>query len=189
MINHRDVSGLMVVWIAEWEEEMRSCENCGAELEPDDVNCPACIAALELQLHVDEARPKWSEKIDEYVCFHWLAQCQRRLMFPVDETEEIPYVAFDRARRRSSDRGATHAGRRKHGDDEVTVFAIMAAVLGRELQERGVFSIGRAASEVVTVHPAAIERYLADIRRLADVAAEARNSTSANSSQRCASWS
>jgi len=30
-----------------------------------------------------------------------------------------------------------------------------------------------AASEIVTVHPAAIERYLADIRRLADVAAEA----------------
>jgi hypothetical protein len=30
-----------------------------------------------------------------------------------------------------------------------------------------------AASEIVTVHPAAIERYLADIRRLAEVAAEA----------------
>jgi hypothetical protein len=30
-----------------------------------------------------------------------------------------------------------------------------------------------AASEIVTVHPVAIERYLADIRRLAEVAAEA----------------
>ncbi|MBV9560958.1 MAG: hypothetical protein JOY90_10955, partial [Bradyrhizobium sp.] len=46
-----------------------------------------------------------------------------------------------------------------------------------------------AASEIVTVHPAAIERYLADIRRLAEVAAEAANSTSPSSSQRCASWS
>ena len=30
-----------------------------------------------------------------------------------------------------------------------------------------------AASEIVTIHPAAIERYLADIKRLAEVAAEA----------------
>ena len=30
-----------------------------------------------------------------------------------------------------------------------------------------------AASEIVTVHPAAIERYLANIRRLAEVASEA----------------
>jgi hypothetical protein len=41
------------------------------------------------------------------------------------------------------------AGRRKHGDDEVTVFAIMAAILDRELQERAVFSIGRADCEAI----------------------------------------
>jgi hypothetical protein len=39
--------------------------------------------------------------------------------------------------------------RRKHGDDEVTVFAITAAMLDRELQERGVFSIGRADREAI----------------------------------------
>jgi hypothetical protein len=31
----------------------------------------------------------------------------------------------------------------------VTVFAIMAAILDRELQERGVFSIGRADCETI----------------------------------------
>ena len=52
-------------------------------------------------------------------------------------------------RRPSTDRGATHAGRRKHGDDELTVFAIMAAILDRELQERAVFAIGRADCEAI----------------------------------------
>lgn len=37
----------------------------------------------------------------------------------------------------------------KHGDDEVTVFAIMAAILDRELRERAVFSIGRADCEAI----------------------------------------
>jgi hypothetical protein len=67
-----------------------------------------------------------------------------------------------RARRRSTDRGATHAGRRRNGDDEVTVFAIMAAILDRELQERGVFSIGRADCEAI------IRRVVGDTAALAN---------------------
>jgi hypothetical protein len=70
-----------------------------------------------------------------------------------------------RARRRSTDRGATHAGRRKDGDDEVdevTVFAIMAAILDRELQERGFFSIGRAVCEAI------IRRVVGDTAALAN---------------------
>jgi hypothetical protein len=43
----------------------------------------------------------------------------------------------------------------------VTVFAITAAMLGRELQERGVFSIGRADWE-------AIIRIASDIAALAN---------------------
>jgi hypothetical protein len=55
----------------------------------------------------------------------------------------------------SPDRGATHAGRRKHGGNEVTVFVIMAAILDRELQERDVFSIGGADCEATSRNPAA----------------------------------
>jgi hypothetical protein len=51
-------------------------------------------------------------------------------------------------------------GRRKHGDDEVTVFA-NTAMLDQELQERGVFSIGRADWE-------AIIRIVSDIAALAN---------------------
>ena len=40
-------------------------------------------------------------------------------------------------------------GRRKHEDDEVTVFAMTGAMLDRELQERGVFSIGCADCEAI----------------------------------------
>jgi hypothetical protein len=58
--------------------------------------------------------------------------------------------------------GAAHAGRRKHGDDEVTVFAIMATILDRELQERGVFSIDRADCEAI------IRRVVGDTAALAN---------------------
>jgi hypothetical protein len=45
----------------------------------------------------------------------------------------------------------------------VTVFAIMAAILDRELQERGVFSIGRIDCEAI------IRRVVGDTAALADV--------------------
>jgi hypothetical protein len=44
----------------------------------------------------------------------------------------------------------------------VTVFAIMAAILDRELQERAVFSIGRADCEVI------IRRVVGDTAALAN---------------------
>jgi len=44
----------------------------------------------------------------------------------------------------------------------VTVFAIMAAILDRELQERGVFSIGRTDCEVI------IRRVVGDTAALAN---------------------
>jgi hypothetical protein len=50
----------------------------------------------------------------------------------------------------------------KHGDDEVTAFAIMAATIDRELQERTVFSIGRADCE------ATIRRVFGDTAALAN---------------------
>jgi hypothetical protein len=62
----------------------------------------------------------------------------------------------------SPDRGATHADRRKHGGNEVTVFVIMAAILDRELQERDVFSIGGADCEAI------IRRVVADGAALAN---------------------
>jgi hypothetical protein len=71
------------------------CENCDTEVLPDDNFCHVCGDDLQSQLQVNESRPQWTDKIDEAVCFHWLAQCQRRLMFPVEATEEIPYVAFE----------------------------------------------------------------------------------------------
>ena len=47
-------------------------------------------------------------------------------------------------------------------NDEVTVFAIMAAILDRELQERGVFSIGCADCETI------IRRVVGDTAALAN---------------------
>jgi hypothetical protein len=61
-----------------------------------------------------------------------------------------------------TDRGATHAGRRNRGDDEVTVFAIMAAIHYRELQERAVFSIDPADCEAI------IRRVVGDTTALAN---------------------
>ena len=52
--------------------------------------------------------------------------------------------------------------RPKHGDDEVTVFANMAAILDRELQERAVFAIGRADCEAI------IRRVVGDTAALAN---------------------
>ena len=72
---------------------MRSCENCGTGVELDDNFCFVC--GDDLQLQVNDAGPLWTASIEEALCFHWLAQCQRRLRFPIDTTEEIPYVAFE----------------------------------------------------------------------------------------------
>jgi hypothetical protein len=72
---------------------MRSCENCGTEVLADDNFCFVC--GDDLQLQVNDAGPLWTASIEEAACFHWLAQCQRRLRFPIDTTEEIPYVAFE----------------------------------------------------------------------------------------------
>ena len=52
-------------------------------------------------------------------------------------------------------------GRRKYGDDEVTVFAMTGAMLDRELQQRGVFSIGCADCEAI------IRRVVSDTAALA----------------------
>lgn len=51
-------------------------------------------------------------------------------------------------------------GRRKYGDDEVTVFAMTGAMLDRELQQRG-FSIGCADCEAI------IRRVVSDTAALA----------------------
>ena len=68
---------------------------------------------------------------------------------PIGNRTRVCAAAMATFRRPSTDRGATHAGRRKHGDDELTVFAIMAAILDRELQERAVFSIGSADYDAI----------------------------------------
>jgi hypothetical protein len=38
---------------------------------------------------------EWDREIKEANNIHWLAQCQRRLFFPIDESEQVPFVAFE----------------------------------------------------------------------------------------------
>lgn len=73
---------------------MLTCKNCGNEsVQPEDNFCTACTRPI-----LPKVRPGgtiWTVSLDEAVCFHWLAQCERRLTFPIESTEEMPYVAFE----------------------------------------------------------------------------------------------
>lgn len=72
---------------------MLKCEICGTGVLEDDNFCVSCGANLYLQ--VNHLATHWNDGIDESITIHWLAQCQRRLLFPIEQTEEIPFVAFE----------------------------------------------------------------------------------------------
>jgi hypothetical protein len=72
---------------------MRRCEFCGQPLEDDDRYCPICQVNLWLQKN--HFMHPWSEGVVEANNIHWLAQCQRRLLFPIEPTEEVSFAAFE----------------------------------------------------------------------------------------------
>jgi hypothetical protein len=67
---------------------MLVCERCGEAFSPDDILCMNCGRDLSL-------KAEWTREVAEANNIHWLAQCQRRLFSPIDESEEVPFVAFE----------------------------------------------------------------------------------------------
>ena len=67
---------------------MLICERCGETSNSDDNFCLSCGRDLSL-------KAEWTREVAEANNIHWLAQCQRRLFSPIDESEEVPFVAFE----------------------------------------------------------------------------------------------
>jgi hypothetical protein len=67
---------------------MLICERCGETSNSDDNFCMSCGRDLSL-------KAEWTREVAEANSIHWLAQCQRRLFSPIDESEEVPFVAFE----------------------------------------------------------------------------------------------
>jgi hypothetical protein len=75
---------------------MRICQNCGTTLQYEDDFCIGCGANLWLQSS-GHLRRQWNPTLDEAISLHWLAQAERRLDFPTDSSEQVPFQAFEYA--------------------------------------------------------------------------------------------
>ncbi len=73
---------------------MPSCRNCGEDVEDDWHYCMSCGCSLWLWRNF---RLEWSPSVAESNNIHWLAQAQRRLVLPIESTEEVPFLAFEYA--------------------------------------------------------------------------------------------
>jgi hypothetical protein len=73
---------------------MGICERCAEPVEDDDF---CCMCGCYLWLQESHFKAPWSEGVVEANNIHWLAQCQRRLEFPVEGTEEKSFAAFEYA--------------------------------------------------------------------------------------------
>ena len=75
---------------------MRICQHCGTAVQYEDDFCIGCGANLWLQSS-GHLRRQWNPTLDEAISLHWLAQAERRLDFPTDSSEQVPFQAFEYA--------------------------------------------------------------------------------------------
>jgi hypothetical protein len=74
---------------------MHLCEYCETPTEADWDYCSQCGCNLWLQ--ASRFPRQWTDTVPESKSLHWLAQAQRRLVMPIEPTEEIPFLAFEYA--------------------------------------------------------------------------------------------
>jgi len=67
---------------------MRICSSCGDAVEDDWACCMNCGHDLG-------NKKEWNERIEEANNLHWLAQAQRRLEWPIELSDEIPFLAVE----------------------------------------------------------------------------------------------
>jgi hypothetical protein len=64
------------------------CRICGSVTEPTWACCMSCGAPLGMTR-------EWRQEHSEAENIHWLAQARRRLVLPVESTEEVAFVSFE----------------------------------------------------------------------------------------------
>ena len=67
---------------------MRMCIFCGTPALYDQTECSGCGYDLN-------QKPEWSQSVEEANNLHWLAQAQRRLVLPIEQSDEIPFLAIE----------------------------------------------------------------------------------------------